>query len=322
MKFWIISTSLLGLLICSTNAFAQTQEEIHEEALRLFSVGELQYQGDEFTDAANSFSRAYELEPNTILALNAALSHENAGQFEEALRYYQFLLDLLETAPDRDLQRQAERGIQRINVIFETIEANTIQNGVLIIDITPDNALVFINESLVGTEPIEQEVDPGEYNIRVTLEDHEDYLTTVSIEAGETFRMMIPLVSLIEETPTSENSETITVPGASLVPAYAFYGVTVISGIAGIIFGTQAGNTYEQLESYDPDIYRNENGLDDSINEGKNQAMLSLISYGIAGASLIGGMTYVILRRKPSTTTETIVQILPSWNGCQLSIQF
>ena len=309
------------VFILATNAMAQTDEENHAEAMRLHQMGELQYQGNEFEEAADFFVRAYDTEPNAYSAFSAALAYENIGRLQEALTYFEYTAAL---DSDPETATATARGIQRIQAIINNIEANTVQTGTLFIETDPANGEVFIDNTSFGHSPIEIEMDPGEHLLTIELENYESYESTLEVDAGETIRMLLPLSPISVEVEESEDIVlSVTLlndPEISLVPAYVLFTSAVLFGISGYIFSSSADELLTELESGSGESYRGE-GPDGTIQTGKTYATIGQVNYGIAGTSVVGGIIYLILRRTEFPMLSG-VSLTPNLNGAQLSIQF
>lgn len=78
--------------------------------------------------------------------------------------------------------------------------------GVLKVTSTPSGAEVYINDENAGRTPLELQLDPGTYTVRVTLDGYEEYEDRIEVRAGETTGISASLTPVGYVTVTSEPS--------------------------------------------------------------------------------------------------------------------
>ncbi|RLF79384.1 hypothetical protein DRN44_08975, partial [Thermococci archaeon] len=75
------------------------------------------------------------------------------------------------------------------------INANlALETGALSVTSTPTGALVYVNGEYKGKTPLNLELLPGTYTIKVTKQNYMDYTTTVTLEEGKTKKVSVSLV--------------------------------------------------------------------------------------------------------------------------------
>lgn len=100
--------------------------------------------------------------------------------------------------PIADTRRNQQDGRERSSV--ETVDEpvtitdlNLVQTS-LKIDSIPDKAQVFLNGELKGITPLWAEVNRGMHRIRLSLEDHYDWESSLFIEEAGKIPIRIPLL--------------------------------------------------------------------------------------------------------------------------------
>jgi len=85
-----------------------------------------------------------------------------------------------------------------------TIEADLLAlSGVLQVDANVEDARVFIDDEYVGNAPVDQDVEPGSRELKVSLLGYHDFRQTIDITAGEETAITAELERLPpEEDPT------------------------------------------------------------------------------------------------------------------------
>ena len=90
----LASLVLAALLVLSSTASAQTSATDREEARALFAAGQAAVDGGRWTDALDSFRRAYELTQAPSALFNAAFALRALGRYREAEVAFEELLAL------------------------------------------------------------------------------------------------------------------------------------------------------------------------------------------------------------------------------------
>lgn len=108
--------ALLALALVGTDAAARTKRKESAMARKHFKAGKQAYADGEYKKAAEEFAAGYLLDPKPAFLINIAQSHRQAGDLEQAIRYYQ---EYLRAAPDTRLKPQVEAIINEIEAQIE-----------------------------------------------------------------------------------------------------------------------------------------------------------------------------------------------------------
>ena len=112
---WVL---VLGLAVAPLAAQAKSTDA---EVSRLAKQSQSQYQAGDYTGAAETLLKAYELKPVSRLLFNIAKTYEKADNADQAMRFYQRYIDASDAEPE--LVRQASRAIERLRMLQDTKKA-------------------------------------------------------------------------------------------------------------------------------------------------------------------------------------------------------
>lgn len=161
------------------------------EALRLYEIGALQYEGGEYDKAADSFSRAFELDQDAILAYNAARSFEKCGDLEAAKRYYQHQLDL---APDDDIAQRARKSLELVEARLQERASQrgleSQRRGTLSLE-THLSGEALLDGALLGSAPGLFEVPAGPHEVEVRRPGYQPERRQVQLLPGQTLALRL-----------------------------------------------------------------------------------------------------------------------------------
>ncbi len=210
---WVGCAVAWSLCLAGGAALAQESPEIQlaspegggsEEALRLYRLGELHFEGREFKEAAETFERAFALDPNPVLAFNIARSWENDGQLDKARANYKLALSL---QPPPEIRTRAESALVRLDRLEEEIKAKMADAapklGRLQVRASPSSAQIFINGEARGEAPLEVELAPGSYRVRVEASGMIPQEQALELRAGESSAVSVSLAPAEERAAVS-----------------------------------------------------------------------------------------------------------------------
>ena len=147
----------------------------------LYELGLEYFEGRAWTKAARAFVLAFDDDPNTILAYNAARSFEYAGDLDRAVEFYEKALGL---DPDADLRDRLERTLERLsNLRARTVEGEEV--GLLDVSSRPGGAIVRVDGIVVGQTPYQAAHPVGAYEITVESEGFSEYERDVELASGD-----------------------------------------------------------------------------------------------------------------------------------------
>lgn len=170
---------------------APAQEaDASEEAMRLYKIGLLEFEGGDYTKAAQTFSRAFDLDQDPILAYNAARSYEKSGSLERSALFYRHVLDL--KAGD-DLEDRAREALGQLTQRLSEQKARQERlklRGVL--QVRSDRVgEVLVDGDLIGVAPGDFELAPGVHQVEVRRNGVEPYLTQLKLDAGQEKQLLV-----------------------------------------------------------------------------------------------------------------------------------
>ncbi len=163
------------------------------EALRLYKIGLLQFEGEEFEKAAESFTEALRLDRDAILAYNAARAFEKSGDLERARALYVEQLDL---SPEGDLGLRAAGAIERIDALLSERRARAaeVARDIGFIEVRTDSGgEVLIDGVLAGGAPGRFEVPAGRHALELRRKGARGQIREVEVRAGQTITALILL---------------------------------------------------------------------------------------------------------------------------------
>lgn len=162
--------NVIVLVLVLLVAPARGQKPDRRAAAVHFKKGEAQYNKGEFTRAIAEFTRAHELSPHPTCLFNIARSHENLGNYPQALDFYRQALALTAAPVDRiDIERR-----------IRNIESRPVK---VFVSSRPPGAAVSVDgrrEPEPGLTPLVLKLAPGEHLLVFRLAGH--HLATRRVE--------------------------------------------------------------------------------------------------------------------------------------------
>lgn len=245
-----------------------TQEEI-EQAARLYRIGQLHFEGKEFHEAAKSFLRAFELDPNPVLAFNVARAYENDGRRDEAREYYQRALDF--EPEDEVLRAKCESSLVRLQRVEDRLAK---REGELVVTVDGGGSVLVDGEAR-GDAPLKLALPPGEYLVEVRRPGFEPFVRDAKIEAAS----MVVIDAVLEE--RFEVAPWVAWTGGGLLLAGAAFGG------AGVLFANEANDAFEEAQSLE--VQRDPERFARLRDEGERARSWTLGFYSLGGAAALAG---------------------------------
>jgi tetratricopeptide (TPR) repeat protein len=276
-------------------------EERLDEALRLSELGRLHFEGREFEEAADAFSRAWSLHPDPVLGYNAGRSYENAGDYQLALAFYQATLDL--EPADADIRDRCSDGVVRITNILSRLEEDLSQRPARVeVRSDPEGAVVRIDGDERGSTPMEIELLPGTYEFAVALDTYEPYEETVSLEPAQALVMRITLVPIPQAAGGDGDLSAGEGPDEEGGPNWVAVGITGGLGAGSIVLGALAAAVAQ--DKYDDaqaaEVQRNDDVFDTTVDEGRGAQAASTLFYSLGiGAVITAVILYFVTDDSP-----------------------
>jgi F0F1-type ATP synthase membrane subunit c/vacuolar-type H+-ATPase subunit K len=198
------SRALLSLLFLAATAAAlparvaaqpagQSPEEAEKirQAQELYDKATELYNEKQYELAVRYYERALELVSVPDIHYNIAKAFEKLAAYPKAIEHYQKYLDTF-----REQQGTEAPDYEDVRRTIDDLRRKSAPKQVkLSVATEPPGANVYLGtrESLVGQTPFETELDPGTYNLIVTLEGYEDVQQTVALKRGEPQRLTFSL---------------------------------------------------------------------------------------------------------------------------------
>ncbi|MFO0571000.1 MAG: PEGA domain-containing protein [Polyangiaceae bacterium] len=166
-----------------------------ERAKVLFARGQQAFKEGRFKDAVDAFLDADRAVPSPGLSFNAALAYEKLGDNSGALRFFRAYLRQSPNAEDR------EKVAARITELEAKLQARGVQQVTVLSE--PRGATVIVDEQPVGVTPWTGELLPGEHDVRLRLEGHEDQNQHFDLPAHRAIDVKLSLVKQAEARPSA-----------------------------------------------------------------------------------------------------------------------
>ncbi len=202
--------------------------------------------------------------------------------------------------------------------------------GKLVIASNVKNVEVWIEGEPRGRTPLELELKPGKYEVRLERKAYLPIRRLVDVEANQVaspeFRMLLEPGGVPEDdaAPALVAKEAPAARGAFRIPgpAWVALGAGAVAGATGIYFGTSAQRIERELGG----------GFDSSANvysgtraralEGQQQARTANILFGVAGAAVLTGAVFTLLDPGDEANVSVAPVAGPSGAGIQLGGRF
>lgn len=211
---------------------ATLSEEERTALGRLFTEARSEYEAEDYAAAVETLLDAYQLFPDPNILYRIGDAYENAGELEQAVRYYERYLAEAVDAPDRGLVGRRVVDLRRRLVEAERPEEVAPAKSHLVLDSDPIGATIRIDGEVSGSTPARVEVEAGTRAVSLTLDGYETIRRDVAVDAGETISLVYPLDPLAVEAPPSAPRWPLWVGGAGGVVLAAGGAAWLVSALA------------------------------------------------------------------------------------------
>lgn len=219
--WWVLSFVIVAFLgaLAPTAAVAQEAEELFEVltqedqilVLDLIDEGTEAYDDGEFQRALEYFEATYRLFPHPDVLYRLALCHERLGNDADAIQHYRLFLSAVPDARERGR-------VERTIALLEERLGEPV--GELRVETTPAGAAVSLSEPRpqeLGESPVQVELTPGSYTLRIELEGFEAQEEQIRIVRGKSVVLRQDLTPLkVEEAVQGRSRWTLWEPALSL----------------------------------------------------------------------------------------------------------
>jgi hypothetical protein len=311
-RSWVWVAVLAGACLGSPPASAQSQSVAADA---LFKQGVELAKGGDFKAAAAKLQASYQLDParGTLQAL--AMAEERAGKLASAHGHFSELLDLSIKEQDRPREKVARERLEKLAPRLPRLE--------LFGTLPPDAELMLdqlrLPAAALGTA---LPVDPGAHVIKATAAQG-SFQQTVTIEEAQLLRVEVvlttPSAAASTATPASAAHAPVAPEPASSSSALSTAGwVASGVGVVGLGLGTwfwlKSNATYDEVQRACPND-RCTTDISGKVSDGKSQETLARVGMIVGGVALAGGVTMLVIGRKPGDRGASSAQLRigPSW---------
>ncbi len=226
--------AFLLAVVCAMPAitFAQDPNALTEEERvtlgGLFSEARQAYDSKDFETSINKLQAAYEIFPEPNILYRIAEMQEQLGKPEAADTYERYL----QANPNASNEKMVKERIARLR---QPQEPETPQTARVTLETDPPGAKIYINDMQErrGVTPLELELDPGKYTVRLVKDGFEEGMRNLEVKAGElrTFDFTLAEIQPDLPPPAEEPSilpwVTMGVGGALAIGAVTMFGLSV-----------------------------------------------------------------------------------------------
>ncbi len=275
-------------------------EERYNRALELFNEGSY--------DASRlEFQRAYELAPSYRILYNVALVNVQMNDYAAALTAFELFLS--EGADNIPATRQDE--------VRSTIEQLQTKVGFLEVTVDESDTEVFVDDILIGTTPLlnEVRVNVGRRRIDVSWKG-ERKTQVVEVAGGDhldvEFQMVKPMPAVVEVPFEDDNPA----PPPKRAPVYISWGVTGALAAGSATFGILALGAKSQQTKEKEKLGVSSAELEASASKVKSLALVTDI---LLGATVISaGVAVYLTLKTPRTSSDEKVSLVIHPKGASL----
>ena len=296
----------LGLTFASTPAHAQEDDETKRElAKQLFIQANDAAREGRYREAIPLYERALKLAPDvSALHRNLGVIFKKIGRCDKALPYFDRYLELRPDAPDAEtVSRERD---ECLTIIRERPELgrDAEGDGTLNIVVNVEGASINVDGVLMGQSPVEPlNLKPGTYNVLVTKPGYEAWQRRIPVSAGRDVVINVTLVLEKKQEDTVEETP-------HLVWKWTTIGVGSAAVATGVVFTVLAEldrSKFEGADRIDGVVQMDQSrakSLQDNVNTYRT---VSYVMYGVGGAAVIGGVTWLLLDQPKKAEGEGTV---------------
>lgn len=202
------------------------------------------------------------------------------------------------------------------------------RRGLLTITATVKDVDVVLNGEDVGRTPVTRELKPGRYEIELSKKNYAPVKRLVDVNAGKTTVEEVRMILLPGMRPPDEPEVAAAGPvrrrgddgggpGLLPVPAWLAFGGGVASACVGGYFGLQARAADARLKAGQDPVTGVFTGTRREAIEGRQQALVANILFGVAAAGVGAGVAFTVLMpvQAPAPAPAVKAAVLPAPAG-------
>jgi tetratricopeptide (TPR) repeat protein len=210
--------SLTALMLVGAVCAPAVARADGEEAKRYFERAQTAYRLGKYEQAISDYEAAYEAMPSPAFLFNIAQSQrmqygldKKVWRLNKALALYKSYLREADEATNRDVVRNIIDELKQLLGDVQRRSREQDEAGQIILRGT-EGALAKLDGKEIGQLPIRKEVAPGTHVLRVTLEGHMPWESTVRVSAGGQLDVPVLLKPLERTAAPSASVEAETTP--------------------------------------------------------------------------------------------------------------
>jgi tetratricopeptide (TPR) repeat protein len=294
----------LSITVCCAPSFARAQEasgateigtqsapaeaaesEITTKARKHFQKGVDYYGEGDLVAAMVEFKRAYDIEPTFRLLYNIAQVAYEQRDYAAAERYFKDYLAEGKTQIEIERRIEVERELERLRGRVANVSLHS----------SLPNAQLFVDEQLVGREPLPKavRVSAGRRTVRAELPGHVPVRRVIDVVGGEAQRVeLVFLTPLDQRYAESDPSYSRDEPSSRGLGPALWTGLAtgvLAAGTVGMAIWTQS-----EQSDYDAAVQRETTRTElDRLSDSTEQK--ALITDVLLGATVVAGVITVVL---------------------------
>jgi len=272
---------------------------LKKKASALFEEGFKALDAGDYETCERKFDEAYRTVPMPVVLLKVAECRRRAGALGGAVDALERYLAERPDAPDRAQVESQIADLKR-------------RPGTVTVSSSPLGAAIWVDGSDSGkVTPDSVELSPEEHRIELKLPSYETAEQKISVKFGATQDMKLELTSLAGG--TKRSSEPASTPvdqdESGYHPTAAFWifaGGAVAAAGVGTAFGLMAASKHDEFEK---------NPSQDLYDEGRRDALIADVSFGVAAASAITAGVLFFTSKESGSPQDRGFAVAPSFGS-------
>jgi len=207
----IVAGTLAQLALIAPKSLAQAEGPALERAKEEMERGQNFYLQSRFLEAAEAFSRAFEIQPHGAFLFNSAVAYERHGDLTKAVEHFKRYLQMVPDARDKEGTQTRIKALEaRLGQVTtpgapappppqapppSTAEANF--KSLLSVKTNPEGAEILVNKGsevvAKGVAPFDASLDDGEYRLFIRHPKFREVHEVVRVKGGKVYIMIVEM---------------------------------------------------------------------------------------------------------------------------------
>lgn len=311
MSRWLPRVLLLALALGVLSGPARAQDDDaarRELAKQLFMQGNEEVAAGRYRSAIPLYEKALSLAPDVAaIHRNLAVVYKKIGRCDKAVPYYDRFLELRPDAPDVDAMKLERDDCRAILEANPNLGQGGGEDGTLNLTCDQDDATVSIDGAVMGRTPIQPlNLKAGSYNITIGKPGFEPFQRRIAIAGGRDIVLNVTLEKERQRGPKKVKDPNLPWKWTTIGAGSAL----VVTGVVFTVLAELDRAEYEDAgrtpEGWLDISMKRAQSLEDSVNTYRT---VSYVMYGLGGAAVIGGVTWLLLDRPKAETKETVTPL-------------